>query len=176
MKPLHTIALSGSYHGDLEKLAKSLPGGRILEMSLIGREISLKVRSEDFEEVKKSLKKLGVSNISILEWRKVGATFESSGKGFDVDKNVQVSLIPSELGEGIRELAFLSAEKIDEKILKKISEKIGEILYSAGVTDALYTVNIMKKISSEEGYINAAIMATLNAICEAGGIVKIEED
>jgi hypothetical protein len=175
MKLKHIIALSGSYHGDLEKLFRSLPESKILQLSLIGREVTLRVLSDDLDEVKKSLKKLGVSNLNILEWKKVGTTLDNSGKGCDTKKIIQISIIPSELGEGIKPLAFLSEFSLDKKITGKIKKKIREMLLDAGVTDAFYTVNLMRKASSENEYINAAKTATLQAIFDAGGIVKIEE-
>jgi len=178
MKPMHTIALCGSYHGDLEKLTKTLPESKILEMSLIGREVTLKIRSEDLDEVKKSLKKLGVTNINILEWKKIGATIDNSGRGIDNESILRVSLIPSELGEGVKSLAVISDVNFEkdygEKIIKKIKDKVSEVLQESGITDAIFIVDILKKVS-EEKYINAAITATLNAIFEANGIVLIEE-
>lgn len=174
MKPIHTIALSGSYHGDLEKLTKNLPKSKILEMSLIGREFTLKLRSEDFDEVKKSLQKLGVVNINILEFKKIGATLDNSGKAVDNENILRVSLIPSELGDGIKSLAVISEVNLKNDLIEKIKEKVKEVLSESSVTDAIFIVDILKK-TSEEKYITAAITATLNAIFEANGIVLIEE-
>lgn len=174
MKPMHTIALSGSYHGDLEKLTQNLPQEKIIEMSQIGREFTLKLKSENFHEVKKALQKLGVVNINILEFRKIGATLDNSGKGTDIENILRVSLIPSELGDGIKPLAVISEVKIKSEIIEKIKNKIKEVLLESSVTDALFIVDILKK-TTEEKYITAAITATLNAIFESNGVVLIEE-
>lgn len=170
----HIVALSGSYYGnDIENLFKNLSHSGILQMSLIGRELTLQMRSEDLDEIKRSLGKLSVGNINILEWRKSGITLSNPGKGMSNDKTFKVSLIPSASGEGIRPLAFLCEFDIDEKILNKIKEKIESILTDAGVTDLIYTIHIKKKTTEEE-YLNSATMAVLNAIFDSGGVVGIE--
>lgn len=170
----HVVSLSGSYAGgDVDKLFSSLAGSGVIQMNLVGREISLQVRGENLEEVKSSLKKLGVNNINLLELRKSGITFSGSGAGNDNDKKVHVSVIPSTLDGGLRLLAFLYECEITEEIAEKLSSGIEEILRDAGVTDALYTVHIKDNMCSEE-LVNSVKTATLNAIFDAGGIVNIE--
>ena len=88
----HTVALSGSYQGDSETLFKRLPQEGIIHTSLVGREIIFQVRSERLEDIKRDLGKLGVCNISILEWRTVGMTLSRSGRGSDIDEVIEVSL------------------------------------------------------------------------------------
>lgn len=170
----HTVALSGSYQGNMEKLFKNLSDNRILQMSLIGREITLKIRSENLDEIKNSLHKLGVSNINILEWKKSGVTLSNPGNGVDNENNVLVSLIPSALDEGLRPLAFLSEFEIDEKTIEKMRLKIEEILTDAGITDAIYTLHIKKKENSIEEYLDSITIAVLNALFDAGGVASIE--
>lgn len=171
----HTVALCGSYSGgNTEKLFKSLSRNGILQMSLVGREITLQVRSENLEEIKNSLRKLGVSNLSILEWKKAGVTLSNSGKGTDNDRILNISLIPSALDEGLRPLAFLCEFEINEKILEKIGSKIEDILTDAGITDAIYTVHIRERVE-EKGLMDAVTVATLNAIFDAGGVVSIDQ-
>ncbi len=169
----HTVSLSGSYQGNMEKLFKNLPNNGILQMSLIGREITLRIKSENLDEIKNSLHKLGVSNINILEWKKSGVTLSNPGKGADNENNILVSLIPSSLDEGLRPLAFLSEFEIDEKILEKMRLKIEEILIDAGITDAIYTLHIRRKCSIEE-YLDSITIAVLNALFDAGGVASIE--
>ncbi len=170
----HSVALSGSYQGkNMEDLFKKLSIDGILQMSLIGREITLQIRSGNLEEVKNYLGKLGISNITVLEWRKAGMTLSDSGCGMDGNKILKVSLIPSVKGEGIRQLALLCEFNINKKILERIGLKIEEILEDAGVTDTLYTVQILEK-TDMEGYVTSAAVATLNAIFDSGGIVNIE--
>ena len=98
----HKIALSGSFAGgNSEELLKSLAQNGTLQFSLVGREVTFQVKSENLEEVKKSLKKLGVNNINILEWRKAGITVAGSGRGTDDEEILAISLIPSTLEEGV---------------------------------------------------------------------------
>lgn len=171
----HTIALSGSYSsGNTEKLFKYLSMDGILRMSLIGREITLQVRSENLEEIKDSLKTLGVSNLNILEWKKAGVTLSNSGRGTDNKKTMNISLIPSALDEGLRPLAFLCEFEISEKSLRKIGSKIEELLTDAGITDAIYTVHIRKEVEEKE-LMESITVATLNAIFDAGGVVSIDQ-
>jgi hypothetical protein len=60
----HSIALSGSYSGgDIEKILKCLPKTGVMQMSLVGREITLQVRSGRLDEVKDSLKCSGMEEI-----------------------------------------------------------------------------------------------------------------
>ena len=170
----YSVALSGSYHGrNMEDLFKKLSMDGILQMSLVGREITLQVRSENLEGVKEHLSRLGISNITVLEWKKSGMTLSDSGCGIDDNKILKVSLIPSVKGEGIRQLAILCEFEIDKEIMEDISLKIEELLEDAGVTDALYTVYIVEK-ADKDRYIASVAVATLNAIFDSGGIVNID--
>lgn len=170
----YCVALSGSYHGKhVEDIFKDLPMDGILHMSLIGREITLQVSSENLEKVKKNLAKLGVNNIAVLEWRKTGITVSEPGLGTDENKTIKVSLIPSVKGEGVKQLAILSDFEVDSETTEKVSEKIEEILENAGVTEALYTVHFLEKASEEE-YLTGASVATLNALFDSGGIINLE--
>jgi len=170
----HKIALCCSYHGkNIESLFSNLSQRGILRMSLVGREITMQVRSENLEEVKKSLNKLGVSNISIMEWRKVGTTLSNSGKGTDNNSIVKISLIPSQSGDGLTQLAFLCDFDIDNENLLRIKSRIEDILQDAGVTDALYTIHLSKNVEKNE-LIRAISIATINAIFDCGGVVNID--
>ena len=170
----HSIALSGSYSGgDIEKILKCLPKAGVLQMSLVGREITLQVRSGRLDEVKDSLKALGVNNINVLEWRKSGVTLSGSGRGTSRDKTAIVSFIPSALDEGLKALAFMGTEEIDEKLAEKAGAKVEEILREAGVTDAMYTIQIKKKVT-EKKLLEDLTLASLDAIFDAGGVSDIE--
>ncbi|MBN2013792.1 MAG: hypothetical protein JW778_01295 [Candidatus Altiarchaeota archaeon] len=170
----YSVALSGSYNGrSVEDLFNNLPMEGILHMSLIGREVALQVKSEKLDDVKRSLSKNGISNLKVLEWKKAGITVSDPGCGIDNNKTLRVSLIPSVKGEGIKQLSLLSDFEIDEKAAEEISEKVEEILENAGITDALYTVHIVEETTQEE-YIIAASVATLNAIFDSGGIVDLD--
>jgi len=170
----HIIALSGSYSGNPEELFKTLPRDGILQMALIGREVTLQLRSENLDGVKDSLKNLGVSNLNILEWKKAGVTLSNPGNGVDNNGILRVSLIPSALDEGLRPLAFLCEFEVKEGILEKIRARLEEILDDAGLTDAIYTIHIRKE-ADEEDYVNSTMVATLNALFEAGGVVSIDQ-
>ena len=169
----HIVAMSGSYNGNPDALFKSLHTGGILQMSLIGREVTLQLRSENMDEVKDALKKIGVDNLNILEWKKAGVTLSNPGKGVDNKEIIMVSLIPSALDEGLRPLAFLCEFELDEEILMKVRARIEEILDDAGLTDAIYTIHIKKETDLEE-YLNSTMVATLNALFEAGGVASID--
>jgi hypothetical protein len=170
----YSVALSGSYHGRcVEDIFKEMHTEGILHMSLIGREITMQVKSEDLEKVKKNLAKMGVSNVSILEWKKTGLTLSDPGLGVDENKLIKVSIIPSVKGEGVKQLAVLADFDIDQKTIDAVGDKIEEILENAGVTEALYTVHIMQK-SADADYLASASVATLNALFDSGGIVNLE--
>ena len=170
----HIVAMSGSYNGNSDTLFTSLPRSGILQMSLIGREVTLHLRSENLDEVKNSLKKLGVDNLCMLEWKKSGVTLSNPGKGIDNKEMIMVSLIPSALDEGLRPLAFLCEFELDEEILMKVRARVEEILDDAGLTDAIYTIHIKKEADLEE-YLNSTMVATLNALFEAGGVASIDQ-
>ena len=170
----HLVSLTGSYPtGNTEKLFKHLPHDGILQFSFIGREVTLNVKSEQLEDVKKALKKVGVENLEILEWRKSGVTLSGSGAGGDDEKIMRVSLIPSVNDEGIKNLAVLTEHALSDKIIQDIEDEVKTILEDSKVTDALFTVQVMKKASPVE-YGRAAQVATLNALFEAGGIINVE--
>jgi hypothetical protein len=170
----HKIALSGSYSGaSMEELLDSIPKHGILQLSLVGRELTLQVKSEDLDEVKKSLGKLGVENLSVLEWRKCGMTLAGSGCGSDDRELVKVSLIPAAIDEGLRLIALLNRFPVKEDAVSLMEDTVEEVLDSAGVTDALFTIQVNKKASSEK-YFEAVKVAALNALFESGGVVVIE--
>ncbi len=169
----HKIALGGSYTGKTEKLFKSLAKHGVFQFSLVGREVTIQVKSEELEDVIKSLNKLGVDNINILEWRKYGTTVSASGSGSDDNDLISVSLIPSTLGDGLRALSMMSKIDVEDILKDKLSEKVVEELTKAGITDVLYVVQVDGK-SSAEGYIEAVKESALNALFNAGGLVGIE--
>ncbi|MFH1403287.1 MAG: hypothetical protein ABIH11_03355 [Candidatus Altiarchaeota archaeon] len=169
----HKVALGGSYSGNTAKLFKSLSKHGVLQFSLVGREVTLQVKSETLDDVIASLNKLGVDNINILEWKKYGTTVTASGSGSDNDEVVNVSLIPSTLGEGLRQLSTLLRVKIDDNVRERLIQEIEETLVNAGVTDVLYVLQVDGE-SSEDDYVNAVREASLNALFNAGGIMGIE--
>ncbi|MFH0859579.1 MAG: hypothetical protein V1921_00090 [Candidatus Altiarchaeota archaeon] len=169
----HKVALSGSYSGNIEKLFKSLGHEGVLQFSLIGRDITLQVKSEKLDDIKKSLSRLGVDNIGILEWKKYGMSLCNSGMGDDDETMIRVVLIPTALDEGIRCLAFLTPYSMSKEGEKKITARVEDILSKAGITDSLYTIQL-KKESTVDKYLNAVETATLNALFESGGVVNIE--
>ncbi len=173
-KTNHKVSLSGSYaSGSTENLFKKLTHDGILQLSLIGREITLQVRSDDLEEIKEILDKAGVDNLSILDWSKCGTTLSGSGAGSDDSETIKVSLIPSALDEGVRCLAILSEFKFGDRTMRKMENTMKSILTDAGVTDALYTIRILKE-ASEQDYVKCIKIAAVNALFEAGGVVNIE--
>jgi len=170
----HKIALSGSYAGaSMEKLLDSIPQHGILQLSLVGREITLQVKSEDLEDVKKSLSKLGVGNLSVLEWKKCGMTLAGSGCGADDRELVKVSLIPAAIDEGLRLIALLNRHPVKDASAALMKETIEDVLDNAGITDAIFTIHVNKK-ASDEKYADAVKIATLNALFESGGVIGIE--
>ncbi|MCX6695590.1 MAG: hypothetical protein NTU61_04780 [Candidatus Altiarchaeota archaeon] len=168
----HKIALGGSYSGDADKLFKALTGHGILQFSLIGREITLQIKSETLDEVVKSLEKHGVENVCILEWSKYGTTVAGSGASTDKNEVLNVSLIPSALGEGLKSISVLKKSEA-QAVYDKLKKEVEEVLAEAGVTDILYVVQIEKQATHDE-YLKAVRDATLNALFAAGGIVGIE--
>jgi hypothetical protein len=169
----HRVALGGSFSGDTSELFNRLPQDDILQFSLIGREVTLQVKSERLDEVIKSLNRLGVDNINILEWRKYGSTLAGSGSGTDEGETISVSLIPSALGNGMRPLSVAQKVKVDRKVYVRLLANIEVVLLDAGVSDVLYVLHIEKE-ASKERYVEAVKDATLNAIFNAGGVVGLE--
>ena len=171
----HLIALSGSYvGGNTEKLFKGLSQDEILQFSLVGREITLQVRGENLEQVRSALEKHGIDNISIIEWKKLGITVGSSGTGSDAGDIVNVSLVPSILGDGLHSLAFLHEFSMKQTMVEKIEHKVQDVLKNAGITDVMYIIRLKKK-DREEQYLKAAEAATLKALFESGGVVTLEQ-
>jgi len=170
----HKISLSGSYSGhNSDQLFRVLSKEGTLQFTLIGRELQLQVQSGNLDEIKESLKRVGVGNITILEWKKCGVTLNGSGRGDDKEGTIQVSLIPSPLDSGLRSLAFVCDTEVDAEILYRIEKRIGEVLREAGVTDALFTVQVKGEATDEE-YLNFAKIATLNALFDAGGVTDVD--
>ncbi len=145
----------------------------ILQFSLCGREVTLQVRSENLESIIESLKRHGVDNISILEWKKYGTTVAGSGSGNDDGTSVNVSLIPATLGDGLRPLSATHRVPLDRKLYIELLANLEAVLLDAGVTDVLYAVQIEKEMSRLE-YLDAVRDAALNALFNTGGIVGIE--
>ncbi|OYT27464.1 MAG: hypothetical protein B6U97_01430 [Candidatus Altiarchaeales archaeon ex4484_96] len=139
----------------------------------MGREVIFRVRSDKLDEIKKHLASIGVENISILEWRESGMTLSGSGAGLDDSGTVEVSLIPTASGEGFRQLAVLSEYEFDDSFLLDVRLRVEMILEDAGLTDVLYTIRI-KSDCSPDKILDAASVATLNAVFDASGVVSIE--
>ncbi|OYT55022.1 MAG: hypothetical protein B6U72_00770 [Candidatus Altiarchaeales archaeon ex4484_2] len=169
----HTVALSGSFQGSSEALFRNLPKEGVIHSSLIGREVVFRVRSDRLDEIKSHLSSIGVENISILEWRESGMTLSGSGLGSDDAGVVEVSLIPTASGEGFRQLAVLSELSFERSFLLKVKGRVEDVLEDAGLTDVLYTVRI-KSDSQLEEILDAASIATLNAVFDASGVIAID--
>jgi len=169
----HKVAIGGSYSGDMEGLFKSLPHDGILQFSLVGREVTLQVHSENLESILKSLNNLGVNNLSILEWKKYGTTVAGSGSSPDEGTVLNVSLLPSSLGGGLRPLSVTHKVPVDRKLYIEMIANIEAFLADAGVTDALYALQIEKETSRQE-YVDAVRSAVFNALFASGGIVALE--
>jgi hypothetical protein len=167
------VALGGSYSGDTGELFKSLTHDDILQFSLIGREVTLQVKSESLDEIIKTLGKLGVNNISILEWKKCGTTLAGSGCSADDAEILNVSLIPSALGQGLRPLSVTQKMPLERKVYVEMLVNLESVLVDAGVSDVLYAIQVEKEVSKKE-YMDAVRDATLNALFNAGGVVGIE--
>lgn len=169
----HKVALGGSYSGNTGVLFKSLPREDILQFSLIGREVTLQVKSEKLEGIMKSLKKAGVHNLNILEWKKYGTTVAGSGASADDDGILNISLIPSTLGEGLRPLSVTQRVDLDRKLYIEMLANLEAVLVDAGVSDILYAMQVEKDVTKDK-YISAVRDAVLNALFNAGGVVGIE--
>jgi len=168
----HKVALSGSYSGNIQKLLNNLQSTGVLQFSSLGREITLQVKSENLEKAMEALRKQGVGNLSVLEWRKYGVTIAGSGAGTDDEELVKVSLIPANLDEGVKSLAAIADFDLSEEFIYEVDDRIKGILEDAGVTDTLYTVQFKKQEKGD--YLKASEVATLNALFEAGGLINIE--
>jgi hypothetical protein len=169
----HKVALGGSYSGDTGALFRNLTHDGVLQFSLVGREVTLQIQSENMDEVVKSLNKMGVQNLSILEWKKCGTTLAGSGCGHDDKEILNVSLIPSALGGGLRPLSVTQKMPLDRKLYIEMLANLEVVVIDAGVSDLLYAVQIEKQ-ESRETYLEAVRAATLNALFNAGGVVGLE--
>jgi hypothetical protein len=169
----HKVALGGSYSGNTGELFRNLTHDGILQFSLVGREVTLQVKSDNLDAVVDSLKKLGVSNLSIMEWKKYGTTLAGSGSSTDDDAILNVSLIPSTLGEGLRPLSVTQRVPLERRLYIEMLANLEAVLVDAGVSDILYAVQVDKE-TDRERYLEAVRDATLNALFNAGGVVGIE--
>jgi hypothetical protein len=68
---------------------------------------------------------------------------------------------------------LLNRFPVKEDAVSLMEDTVEEVLDSAGVTDALFTIQVNKKASSEK-YFEAVKVAALNALFESGGVVVIE--
>jgi hypothetical protein len=169
----HKVALGGSYTGKADELFKSLSKHPVLQFTLVGREVTLHVKSEALDDVIESLNRLGVDNINILEWKKYGTTVSSSGSGSDDTEILNVSLIPSTLGEGLRSLSSTLRVDVGGEVKEKLLKEVKKTLMEAGITDVLYVLHVDREAGLNE-YSKAVREATLNALFNAGGVVGIE--
>jgi hypothetical protein len=169
----HKIALGGSYSGNSSELFKSLSSDDILQFSLVGREVTMQVKSEKLDDIMRTLKKLGVDNINILEWRKYGTTLAGSGCSQDEAGILNVSLIPSTLGEGLRPLSMAQKMPVERKIYVEMLVELETMLVDAGVSDILYAIQVEKEVSKQD-YLEAIRDATMNALFNAGGVIGID--
>ena len=169
----HKISLGGSYTGNLSDLFLNIAHEGILQFVNVGREFTLQVKSENFDEIVKSLEKQGVENVNILEWKKYGTTIASSGSSPDAGEILNVSLIPSALGSGLRPLSVNQKIEMDRKLYIEMLATIEAVLMDAGISDALYALQIDKEVSRSK-YLEAIHESTLNALFNSGGVVGIE--
>lgn len=169
----HKVFLGGSYSGNTSDLLNGLVNDSILHFSNVGREFTVQVKSEDLETIIDSLKKLGVDNINILEWKKYGTTIANSGSSQDETQTLNVSLIPSALGSGLRPLSVTQKVELDRKVYIEMLANIEILLVDAGISDALYALQI-DKAAEKDKYISAVREATLTALFNTGGVVGIE--
>ncbi len=170
----YRIAISGSYTGhNIGKLFENLSKYEVLSMSLIGREITLNLKSENIEKITDSLRSMGMDNLNVLQWEKYGLTVSCSGFASDEEKTVKVSLMPSALGEGIKSLAVQSDIGLKKETTDNLEKLLVSVLEHAGITDALYILRINKK-SDDKKYASAVRDATIKAVYKAGGVTKIE--
>ena len=169
----HKVSIGGSYSGETGELFKSLGHDGVLQFANIGREFTLQVKSEDLDDVIKSLNDLGVDNVNILEWRKFGTTISGSGTSADSADTVNVSLIPSALGSGLRPLSVSQKVEVDRKTYIEMLANIEVVLVDAGVSDALYALQIDKQATSPK-YMAAVREASLNALFNSGGVVGVD--
>ncbi len=170
----HRIALGGSYAGgDIDDLFAGLKHSGVLQFSLVGREVSVQVNEEHLDDVKKTLKHLGVENLQLLEWRTIPLTVSGSGKGHDDGKDVYVSLIPTALGEGIRCLRLSAPPSVDSALLSRTDAHLRDIVAKAGATDVLYTVQVFGELADDD-LLAAVEEATLEALFDGGGLISVE--
>jgi hypothetical protein len=169
----HKVALGGSYSGDSAALFRGLTDEGILQFSLVGREVTLQVMSENLEQVLKSLGGHGVQNVSILEWRKCGTTLAGSGCASDSGQVLKVSLIPSTLGGGMRPLSVAHQVPLDRKLYIEMLANLEVVLIDAGVSDVLYALQVGKSAPREK-CVEAVKEAALQALFNSGGVVGIE--
>ena len=169
----HKVSLGGSYSGKSTELFASVADDGVLQFCNVGREFTMQVKSENLESVLKNLEKVGANNVTILEWRKYGTTIANSGSSPDGEALVNVSLIPSAFGGGLRSLPGGQNAQVDKKTYMGLLSALESVLTDAGISDALYCLQLDKEATNEQ-YQVAVKEATLNALFNSGGVVGIE--
>ena len=169
----YRVTLSGSYSGNTYDLFKGMRDDGVLQFSFVGREVTLQVRGDSLEDVTKSLAKAGVKNICILEWKRMGTTVSGSGSGGDDAGLLAVSITPTAVGEGLKLMSVIQKVKVERKLYVELLANLEVILGDAGVSDALYTMQVNKEAAKDQ-YIEAVKAATLNAVFNAGGVASVE--
>jgi len=169
----HKIALGGSFSGDTTELFRGIPHDDVLQFCLVGREVTLQIKSEKLDSVVDKLKHLGVNNLNILEWRKMGTTIAQSGQGQDEKNILNISLIPTTMGDGLRPLSVTQRFQMERKHYIELLAHLEVTLQDAGVSDVLYVMQVEKEVNRNQ-YLDAVKDATLNALFNAGGVIGIE--
>lgn len=172
------ITLTGAANGHdapTEEVLARIVNAGAFRASIVGRELSVETSQKELDDIKFALKTLGIREIKIRESRKLEITVSRVGKGTDPKGAVEVSIMPATRLTGLKLLDVVysngfSADKAHDDIVREYPAVVREVMNNAGVTDALFTVKLVKNVKD----INTALeMAAIESLIDAEGLVQI---
>lgn len=173
------VRLTGTIydHVKSEDILKEMVEVGAFNAAVASRELVVEASIDKLEDVKDALKRLKVTDIRVRETRLVETTVTQSGTGKDPDDIVKVYLAPAARVVGQKILKVLIEGKArgpekEEELANIYGKFVRYVLQKAGVTDVVYSVEVLKK-KSHEDMEKALELATINAIMAANGIIQI---
>lgn len=172
--------LTGSIYDQIrsEDVLKKIVEAGACNAAVASREIVIEVPFDRLEEIKDMLRRFKVTDIKVRETKLVETTVTQAGIGKDPDDTVRVSLAPAARVVGQRLMKVTldgrikSSGDTKEELAQIYSRFVRYVLQKAGVSDVIYSIEVLKK-KSEEEMERALELATISAILNANGIIQI---
>lgn len=174
---MKVVRLTGTLYDHLkcEDILRKIIDSGAYTATIASREIVIEAPLERLDEIKDLLRKLRINDVRVREAHLIESTVTQSGVGKDADEVVRVNLAPASRVVGYRLLNIfidpkICGDKKAEELSNIYNNFVKYILQKAGVTDVVYSIEVLKKRDDMEAALEEA---TINAIMAANGIIQI---